>query len=218
MFTSSFPRSLWKGGKVWKRGIALAYKKVLPLNLSWREMFLFISLCLTYAKHCICDEPVAGTTLWPINFLILAELSSLQTEPRLPLVDILAHLWKKRNNHISPEMTGSECLPCRCRTVSVASPITSSSPILSDPVWARKPNVLAWAPQHSPPTCLFCSRSIRRKWSRHHEVFGLSTDFCHRWVQMSVWCCWPVRLCVPPLCQIKGQRLDGEATLLFLLA
>lgn len=45
----------------------------------------------------------------------------------------------------------------------------------------------------------------------------LSTYFCHCWVQFDVaGRSGIVRCACPRLCQIKGQRLDGEATLLFI--
>lgn len=93
-------------------------------------------------------------------------------------------------------------------------------PLIPPCVWVWIPSVLALPLWHSSHTYLFCTRSIRWKWSQHHKVLGFQLisataesrplfDAADR----SGFVCWAC----PRLCQIKGQRLDGEATLLFIL-
>lgn len=118
---------------------------------------------------------------------------------------------KKRNASSYFPVAGAQCWPRRRGTVRVASPLAS---LILPCVRARKKN----------PTSSPWHRDIRLR----HVYFApkiIRKEMKPRGLRAFNWflgpdvCLMPLTgqaLCVPPPCQIKGQCLDGEATLLFL--
>lgn len=106
-------------------------------------------------------------------------------------------------------------------TTCWSRPVTHLSSL---PVWPhRESNMLTLSPRHhslSHIQCFFCSQSFRWTWSRRCTVLssrqrtsviaGPSLFDAADWTGFVCCSC-------PRLCQIKGQRLDSEATLLFIL-
>lgn len=117
---------------------------------------------------------------------------------------------KKRNASSHFPVAGAQCWPCRRWTVSVASLLAS---LILPCVLAQEAYVLALAPWHSSQTCLFCAQKHQEEneitWSLGFQLISGSRCLFDAADRSGF-----VRL---PLCQIKGQRLDGEATLFFLV-